>query len=880
MKLRKLVLACAIASPCVSAFEVCNIGDEYNVLDRESFHDIRKSNYRNFSEDLTPEDLFLSAPEHHADARPSLAEADEVFPETASLLEVGPANVAVLESEEAASLLATIGHSTAGFAKGALEALGPVGDTIAVGLWANDVAQAFEDETKTSYDRFATVMSLIDWFGVLKLPEREIDRKILTARWNRVAAGDHYSFTVHDDIVTQQDKKDKQHWADLASGQQRMLEALAKGYASDVALKYQQHYQEALKAQAVLAETLINSVETEVQKAIFNKLALEGANAKLFASDLASTCRTEIDALLALYPEQEENNNRPMYVPSKREANRALARLQHCQQDHLDLAVAVLDELRNGEVEGLDRQSLHQLYRQVLNSKIKIVETANAQLDVLRAKLKEEMYAEGMNAIDRLFDSEAVAKAHRYFKDQADYLAIDEMSRSIFGRPATATERRQKYFVIQEGYEKCTRIGILGGDPNFRGCTEYTWIPAEKEHYDSAKDEVISQMVMPNRDAIKRVFTQSMDELINEGWSSQHEEAWLEQQILSFSDKQRIIRTAEADKARVMRWMFDSSAALEAECGGGNACAAWSPSYLAKENLSRESSLHHIADWHERNKDSGYYVHSKRLAKLEGFINSALESEWQATHVNGFYSYLYPGSFDLDKHAPLIASALKASNLNTSNLAAALPLAKSVVKNRILEAMSVADSNGEEWLAAQLGDFQRYIGIIHAQNISTGHYASGEMGTTALLSEPLPAHLLRYMTLDVYYNIDDSESAYYYPANNGEDMSYDARLHASIDDLFNANSELGRKLDLLVQVNDNFTNLPGRTCMIMYPQLRDALFKISGDESMYWLTPLSDWFDSVTRQQLELFSAIRFGVIKQNELNISCDLSPNNPRYW
>lgn len=58
MKLRKLVLVCAIASPCVNAFEVCNIGDEYNVLDRESFHDIRKSNYRNFSEDLTPEDLF------------------------------------------------------------------------------------------------------------------------------------------------------------------------------------------------------------------------------------------------------------------------------------------------------------------------------------------------------------------------------------------------------------------------------------------------------------------------------------------------------------------------------------------------------------------------------------------------------------------------------------------------------------------------------------------------------------------------------------------------------------------------------------------------------------------------------------------------------
>ena len=218
--------------------------------------------------------------------------------------------------------------------------------------------------------------------------------------------------------------------------------------------------------------------------------------------------------------------------------------------------------------------------------------------------------------------------------------------------------------------------------------------------------------------------------------------------------------------------------------------------------------------------------------------------------------------------------------MNTSNLAAALPLAKSVVKNRIVEALSVADSNGEVWLTDQIGDFQRYISIIHAQSISTGHYASGEVGTTALLSEPLPAHLLRYMTLDVYHNIDDSDSAYYYPANSGEEMSYDVRLHASIDDLFSANSDLGRKLDLLVQVNENFTGLPGRSCMIMYPQLRDALFKVAGDESAYWLSPISSWFGSVTRQQLELFSAIRFGVIKLNELNIPCDLSPNNPSYW
>ena len=149
----------------------------------------------------------------------------------------------------------------------------------------------------------------------------------------------------------------------------------------------------------------------------------------------------------------------------------------------------------------------------------------------------------------------------------------------------------QKYFVIQEGYQKCSRVWMLSGSPSFVECTGYTWIPEEREHYDSAKDDVISQMVMPNRDAIKRVFTQTMDALLNEGWRSQHEEAWLEQQLLSHFDKQRFIRQADADKARVMRWVFDSSATLKAECGGGNACAAWSSSYLEKENLSPKSSL-------------------------------------------------------------------------------------------------------------------------------------------------------------------------------------------------------------------------------------------------------------------------------------------------
>ena len=338
----------------------------------------------------------------------------------------------------------------------------------------------------------------------------------------------------------------------------------------------------------------------------------------------------------------------------------------------------------------------------------------------MKSRLITEMRAEGREAIDNLFQSGAVESAHRYFIEQADYLAIDEMSRSIFGRPATSTELRQKYFVIQEGYRKCTKIGILGGDPNFRGCTQYTWIPAEIERYDSSKDAVISQMVMPNKDNIKRVFDRSLENLIDNGWSAQQEEDWLEKQILNFSEKQRIIQKAQQDKSNVMRWLFDSSSALESECGGGNACAGWSAEYLSKESLSRDSSLHHIANWHTRNKNSGYYVHSKRVEKLNSLIPEALESEWQANHIKGFYSYVYPDSFDLDKHAPLIASALGNSSLDITNLASTLGLAKGIVKTHITEALNLAEQHDEGWLNEQIGDFHRYVSIVHAQNTSTG----------------------------------------------------------------------------------------------------------------------------------------------------------------
>ena len=377
-----------------------------------------------------------------------------------------------------------------------------------------------------------------------------------------------------------------------------------------------------------------------------------------------------------------------------------------------------------------------------------------------------------------------------------------------------------------------------------------------------SEDTVIAQILPPSKEAVKRVLFDSLSNLIDHGWNAEAEERWLEQQLLDFSAQQRLKKQAEFDKQQVYHWLLDSSAMLEGECGGGSACAGWSLSYLQKENLSRQASLHYINNWHANYSGKGAYVHSKRYQKLGGLITTALESEWQAKRAVEFYSFTYPGSIDLQKNAPLIYSALKSSSLDLAHLQGnTLQLAKGIVKTRLAEAISVSDSNGVEWLHSQVGQFQRYTSIIHSQHISTGHYASGEGEVTALFSEMLPAHLMRYLISDI---IPDS---------------YDARIERSIDAIFNPTSELNQKLDKLSNTNENFTDKPGRSCMIYYPYLKSALLDVAADDDLYWISPISEWYDAVTRQQLNMFGALKYAVINQNTFGIPCDLSPNSYQY-
>ncbi|WP_339386554.1 hypothetical protein [Vibrio caribbeanicus] len=842
MKLNNIALLLSLISLGSHAYEACEFGKEIRLLERNSLNSLKEENYLVFSKQVSAENLFSSPPDHLSDIKPSIEEGRELFPQTSDLLEHGVSSTIVLEPEQASQILKTLGRTSTSLTKGALESLGPIGDVVAVGLWSREVAQSFQDESRTAYDRFATVMELVDWFGILRLPEREIDRSIISQRWSSIASGDHYSFKVHQDLVTQNDLLEKSHWVDMARKQKVMLNAVVRGLASDVALKYQLHYQEFVKSQAMMSEELIDVVETELNKTLHHKLSLE--NRSIIASNFQNICKDEVIHIQSLYFDQDT-------TPTAQTANSALFALQGCQQKTLDNAVYLLSDIYKGRVPGFDKQAIQQLYTKTLAAKKHIAHTSFNNIERAKVALKQAMRDDGLRAIDKLFQSGAVRKAHSFFIDQASRKAVDELTRSLLYRGATPQELETKTIVLQKGYSRCADWGVLpGGDRHSIGCRQEEWVPAETRKFDPNHDLLISsQMHLPDQNSIENQFTDYLYELIANGWDAKFEEQWLEQQLIGFSKHQALVQRASKSRTQINHWLFDSN--LGDECNSG--CAGWHPSYLKKNGLSRQSSLDEIANWLNNYPYPDAPVHRKRIQKLKQFMATALDQPKELARDDAFYSYRHPGLFDIEKYAPLIASALKSSSLDITDLSGhSLTLAKSIVKSVLLEASEKVAEQGSDWLHAQVGDFQRYLAIAYSQQTSTGHYDPSS--SDSLFSETLPAHILRYIVSD---QVPDN---------------YDQRLTKSINSLFDSSGSLYRKLETLTSVNRGFSTQPGQNCLIPYSQLKKRLQDVAGDQDLLWLTPFSDWVDQLTRQQSHIFEVIRQSVIKQRNLGIQCSL--------
>ncbi|MBF4283659.1 hypothetical protein PL85_11325 [Vibrio anguillarum] len=850
MKLPKLLLVSAFFTTSTTAFEICRIGDEINILDNDSMRALRKDNYSLFSDDITVDALFSSTPEHFTELKPSIIEANELYSKSSSLLDLGPSSILTIEADAAKRLLQTLGRTSSKFATGALEVLGPIGDAAAVGFWAKEIGNTFKDESQTSYDRFATVMGLVDWFGVLKLPEREIDRVILSHRWDAISSGQHYSFNIHDDIATQQDLRNKKHWAELASKQADLVTEIVGAYAKDITLKYQYHYQEMVYAQAKLSNELISALDQELHKYVYTLLSFDHNGSRLFPSDLTSACDAETRVIASLYT--NSNSNSSSSTPSTSEANGALTNLQLCQQSVLSGVVQRLDELRTGHI---DQQAFTQAFKTVLSTKKQIANTASEHLEHISSALKKQIIIDGRQAVDRLFDSGALEKSTQFFKDQASRYAIDEMARSVLYRPATADELKTKTLVLNEGYRKCTSFGVLAGDPNFQGCRKYEWIPAETRKFEPAKDAVISQITSQPRQNFHTKFDAAILNLISIGWDANQEEQWFEQQITHYSQQQAAKNNAKKDRALVHKWLFGSDAQIKDECPHN--CEGWNAGYLERQNISQHSSLSDISRWFA---DYSSSVSRYREIKLAELIPQALESEWQAIQLTQFLSYAHPGSFDLEKHAPLMASALKNSTLDLASLSGnSLQIAKEILKREMIEAINQSKQKGTDWLISQIGDFHRYAAIVHQQHTSTGH--ANDMPNDVLFTEELPGNVLRYTISHL-------------PPYN-----YDQKLDSSLRALFDPQSVLSERFSALANASNQLNNQPGRECYINFTPVKKALLDINSDSLLEWIAPIHELMSSLTSQQLEVQASIEWAVKQQSDRKVACDLSPNNPKY-
>ena len=64
MKLNKIALILSLISLGTHAYETCEFGKEIRLLDRNKLDKLKKENYLAFSDDISPESLFSSPPDH------------------------------------------------------------------------------------------------------------------------------------------------------------------------------------------------------------------------------------------------------------------------------------------------------------------------------------------------------------------------------------------------------------------------------------------------------------------------------------------------------------------------------------------------------------------------------------------------------------------------------------------------------------------------------------------------------------------------------------------------------------------------------------------------------------------------------------------------
>ena len=747
--MRFSIISLAVMASLTHASELCRVDDEITLLDNSDYRALQQENYASYSRDLVSGEELLSSPGMELSLKGELPGELDLFARTSGKLTTGPASALTLTETESTNILRAIGRPAEEIAAGTLEALGPVGDALAVGLWAMDVANTFEDESQTAYDRFVSVLSIVDVFGILRIPQQAIDRQIIANRWDSIASGDHYSYTIHQDLATEQDQLDKERWGSYAEGYHYFLERTTLDYMADVAMKYQLHYQELVHGQTQLAQELINGIDQALYASLMSHLAPDTHNGRVLLSEMRSHCLTENTSLFALITPDTavSNNNRPSGSSvSERDINRAYGRLQMCQTELLGRVTSRLKAFTQGELSGFDQEHIRQALTHTLEAKKKIVTATLATLKQNKARIIHEMHEEGHQAINRLFDSNSVPQVYQFIKTQARRAAIDEIVRSELGRPATAAELNSGTIVLTPESESCTMTAIGFADT----CTT---TPAVTRQFHDGQDEVVRTIVPKDRAHYLALFDDHLDRLIRLGWNSDYHENWLSDVVVADYQRERHDLTEARNlKSEVQRWLFGDVSGI---CSKD--CLSWSPGYLNSVGVNQNSSLHTINQWLANAPTSPTRT---RLSKLKQLVPQAIAAEWNAKGWQEYRYFAHPYSVDLRTQAPKVYQALEFAIQHGSTTTDQLVYA---AKRAMTGAYQTAHEQAPGWLERQFGDLHRYIAIARLQRKTTGH--SGQGPATHLFSETLPGHLVRFASDTPAQNLTTALNSWLQQAN-------------------------------------------------------------------------------------------------------------------
>lgn len=837
--MRLSIISLAVMTSLTHASELCRVDDEVTLLDNSDYRALQQENYASYSRDLVSGEELLSSPGMELSLKGKLPNDLDLFAETSGKLATGPTSALTLTETESTDMLLAIGRPAEEITAGSLEALGPVGDALAVGLWAMDVANTFEDESQTAYDRFASVLSIVDVFGALRIPQRAIDRQIIANRWDSIASGDHYSYTIHQDLATEQDQLDKELWGSYAEGYHQFLKRITLDYMTDVAMKYQLHYQELVHGQTQLAQELINGIDQALYASLMSLLAPDTHNGRVLLSEMRDHCQTENATLFTLLTPDTavSNNSSSQSSVSEKDINLAYGRLQVCQTELLGHITSRLKAFTQGELSGFAQEHIRQVLTHTLAAKKKIVTTTLATLEQNKDRIIHEMREEGHGAINRLFDSNSVPQVYQFIKAQARRAAIDEIVRSELYRPATAAELASGTIILQEADETCSSIGLLG--------VSCTTTPAETRQFHDEQDEVVRAIVPRDRAQYLTMFDDHLDRLIKNGGFAEYHEDWLSNIIADYQRERHDLEKARHLKNEVQRWLFGD---VSGDCTGD--CARWHNSYLIKFGVHPNASLHTINKWLAAEYPRG--GGRVRVGKLKQLVPQAIAAEWNAKGWQEYRYFAHPRSVDLRTQSPKVYKALEFATQHGSITSDQLVYA---AKGVLTGAYQAAHEQAPGWLERQFGDLYRYIAIARLQRKTTGH--SGLDSTTHLFSETLPAHLVRFASDAPEKNLTTALNSWLQPANTSHwTVEYDSNTTPPLTITPPTQQALSEEpvvqqisaLESAMQTYSNFAmqqrNKPLRYALD-YTPLQSWVKDLSSNPSVIAVPFMSQWFEEV-----------------------------------